>query len=114
MFGNGVDRHTIMLAYALYDFLWSPSPYGERIYKLGIRLSDSDSRLETAEPEVKQVYGEIVKRHNRGYIAFERLARKAKGRLGRLVWPGTQNLPQGMPYRYFDTLGITEAIWMMT
>jgi hypothetical protein len=100
-----MNRFDICEAYALYDTLWGPTPYGSRLRKIGFRAAPSLS-LETASAEVKAIYGRIVRAHNRLYVAYDRYARRNPRAL---AWPGTRNMPRGASAWVRDA-GLTAAI----
>ncbi len=90
----------------MYDVLWAPTPYAARLNRLQFR-SGLDARLYKLTPESKYIYGALVKRHNRLYVGFERLARR-NPRLG-LRWPGTSNMKRG-PRDWLKSVGLLEAV----
>jgi len=101
------NRFDVCEAYALYDMLWGPTPYGCRLYNLGYRsriLLD----LDTANENVKAIYGGFVRRHNRLYIAYSRYSRRNSHAQ---KWPGTNNMKTGA-YGWLRERGLLEAMEM--
>ena len=109
--GSCYTRHDVAFAYAWYSLLWAPSGYEARLSRMGVHLGVC-ARLETEDEGVKQVYGAIVKREHPLYVGFERLQKRAKGRLGKLSWPGTWNMRGGCRM-WLRELGILEAVEAM-
>lgn len=82
------DRFDICEAYYLYDVDWGPTPYGARLHKIGFSPAPSLS-LASANENVKEIYGRLVRQHEGTYVAYERLYRRHP-EIG--PWPGTQNM----------------------
>lgn len=83
-----------LFACAWYDMLWGPSKYGALVHRYRVNVG-CDARFEKADEEVKRIFGKLTLRHNRVYVGFERLRRRARDRLGKLEWPGTRHMPEG-------------------
>jgi hypothetical protein len=81
------NRWDVCEAYALFADLWGPNEYGARLHKL--KYHNPYLCLETASPEVKQIYGRLVRKHERLYVAHCRYSRR---RFGRETWPGTAHM----------------------
>lgn len=107
MFCYGYTRHDIAFAYAWYDLLWSPTRYGQRLHRLGVKLGVC-ARLETEDSGVKQIYGSIVRREHRLYVGFGRLKKKMGDRLS-VQWPGTNNMPKG-EWAWLKSEGLLDAV----
>lgn len=103
-FGFGVSKETIAFAWAHYASLWGPVNR-----RISADLGPCTTLETEDDSEVKQAYGAIVKREQRLYIGYERLSRKAKGRLGRMSWPGSSNMRKGA-CSYLESEGLLTAV----
>lgn len=105
------DRFDICEAYQMYATLWAPDPIkiNDRLrriqFKPGISL-----RLENLTENSKQIYGQLVCRHERLYVGFERLYRRMPNCP---VWPGTSNMPGGDARRWLKQNNLLEAVESM-
>jgi hypothetical protein len=105
-----LDRFGVCEAYSHYDTLWGPTPYGVRLHRIGYRPGILQC-LEKADDDVKWRYGRLVREHNRLYVGYERLRRKANGRAAWLIesWPGTQNM-KGCARDWLQKRGLLRAV----
>jgi len=101
------DRFDICEAYAMYDMLWGPTEYAARLHRIKFRASPLRS-LENMSENAKEIYGRLVREHQRIYIAWERYQRRKHAR--KLAWPGTRNMPGGDPYRWLRKQGLLTAV----
>ncbi len=102
------DRWDVCEAHYMFDVLWGPTEYGQRLRKIGYKPSCL-SRLESMSDNAKEIYGHLVKDHNRIYVAFERYARRAPNAPS---WPGTNNMPHGTIV-WLESQGILDAVLSM-
>lgn len=100
------DRHDICAAYAMYDLLWGPTPYGSRVRRVGFRLG-YDASLEKLSENSKAIYGRLVREHNRLYVAFSRFQKRNRNAP---QWPGTYNMPGNDPRRWLQKKGLLAAV----
>lgn len=82
------DRWAIAQAYYWYDVLWGPTPYGSRLHGIGYKPACSE-RLEDLEPLAKEIYGRLVREHNRLYVGYTRYQKRNPDAP---QWPGTRNM----------------------
>ncbi len=99
------DRWHVCEAYFWYDVLWGPTSYGARLCRIGYNPGVLAS-LERADPEVKRIYGALVREHNKLFVAFERFKRRSRSALS---WPGTRNMPRGES-AWLESVGLLEAL----
>lgn len=102
------DRTTLLFAYAWYVMHWGPTRdrRAERVvnrYRVSLGMC---ARFETADQDVKEAYGRIVRKNEGLYVGYERLYRR--GKVG--PWPGTQNLPRGDARAWLRSQGLLEAV----
>jgi hypothetical protein len=102
------NRFDICEAYALYDMLWGPTEYGVRLHRIQFRMSPLRT-LENASEEVKRIYGSLVRKHNRLYVAYERYHRRNPKSP---MWPGTQNM-RGGASAWLRSIGVLEAVELL-
>jgi hypothetical protein len=103
------DRFDICEAYAFYDMLWGPTEYGAQLRRIGFRLSPI-ARLETLDENAKAIFGSLVRKHNRLYVAYERFHRRSPNAP---AWPGTLNMPRGDVRAWLKSQGILSAVESM-
>lgn len=95
--GLGFSRVDFAFGLAWFGTLWGPldNPRLSRIlgrFRVRLRIA---ARLENEETEVKRAYGAIVRRDPVPAIvtAWERFAKRDKGRGLAPTWPGSSNMP---------------------
>ena len=106
------DRFAVCEAYYWYDTLWGPTPYGARLHKIGYRPGICQ-RLENADEDTKAIYGRLVREHQRLYIGYERLRRKASGRTTLRPWPGTAHMGRSA-WNWLYARGLIDAVYAVT
>jgi len=95
------DRFSVCIAYNMYATDYNGSreayEYQNRLHRIDFHPGMSAYSIETYRDsdreEVSRIYGDLVMRHNHTYVCYERLRRRAKGRVSSVVpWPGTANM----------------------
>lgn len=106
-----MDRFSVCAAHYWYATLWSGGrqawQYASRLRMIGYRPSVL-ARLEDETPETRQGYGRIVRKHERLYVGFSRLQRRAPDVAGQ--WPGTRNMPRGDIRAWLGARGLLAAV----
>jgi hypothetical protein len=106
-----MDRFSVCAAYYWYATLWSGGQqawhYANRLRRIGYSPGVLD-RLESETPETRESYGRLVRRHERLYVGFSRLQRRAPAVAG--DWPGTRNMPRGDVRGWLETRGLLSAV----
>jgi hypothetical protein len=81
------NRWDVCDAYALYALMWGPTEYGARLHKIGYH--NPEVSFESVSPEAREIYGRLVRKHERLYVAHCRYSRR---RFKCETWPGTANM----------------------
>lgn len=111
------DRFSVCTAYAIYasDYNGSREAYAyqtrlRRIFRASPSLGGINDYRDDDRDEVSRIYGNLVMRHNRTYVGYERLLRRSRGRVKRAVhWPGTANMGTG-ERAWCARLGLLDAV----
>ena len=104
------DRFDICAAYYMYDILWNSTAYAAKLRRIGYRPSCSEEFLENLSENAKEIYGALVRRHNRLYVCWERYARRNPNAP---AWPGTDNMPRRDARAWIKSLGVLRAVESM-
>lgn len=102
------DRFDICEAYAMYATLWAPEPHkiNARLRRLQFRPRVTMA-LENLSENSKEIYGALVKKHERLYVGFERLSRRMPECP---AWPGTANMPRGDVRTWLKSKNLLPAV----
>jgi hypothetical protein len=103
------DRWNTAEGYYWFDVLWGPTDYGERLDRMGFRPG-ACAKFESADADVKEIYGRLVMRHHRLFVGYERYHRRNPKSPS---WPGASNMPRGM-WRWLESVGALDAVLLMT
>ncbi len=103
------DRFDICEAYAMFDMLWGPTPYGQRLYRMRFKASVFAS-LEGMTENSKAIYGALVRKHHRLLTGYERYAKRNRNAPS---WPGTRNMPRGDVRAWLASIGALDAVEAM-
>lgn len=100
-----VDRYDLIFAYKWYSIHYAPvdEKVQRTLYRLRVRLGPCQ-KFEDEPPELKEMYGRIVRKREGIQVAIERFARRSKW----FEWPGTANV--GNARTYLQRLGLLDAV----
>lgn len=99
-----LDRFAVCTAYNMYAIGYNgareANEYAARLRRIGFRPGSNGYNIEDYHEddrhEVSRIYGNLVMQHNHTYVCYERLRRRAKGRVRSIVsWPGTRSMGMG-------------------
>jgi len=104
-----MNRYDVFAAYYMFSVLYNGDSYantiGRRLARLGYRPSRSEEYLETLSPDVKAIYGALVRRRDGQQVAYFRLHKRAPEVFP--SWPGSIHV--GKPRQYVARLGLNPA-----
>jgi hypothetical protein len=105
------DRFDICAAYNMYGLLWdSGRKYSAALHRLKYRPAHSEEYLEGLSENAKEIYGALVRKHERIFVAWERYAKRNRNAPS---WPGTFNMPGQDPYAWLKSQGLLSAVESM-
>lgn len=107
------DRWTLVEAIYWYADHWhgGQSSYTYALFCRAGRIFRPGpcARFESADPEVRRVYGDLVRKHEGPSVAYERLHRRRPDLFP--AWPGARNIRSLRPYHSFvQSLGFDPSI----
>lgn len=102
------DRFDICEAYYMYDVLYNPTKYAAKLRRLDFRPSPT-IRLEDLSENAKEIFGALVRRHNRLYTGYTRYQKRNPAAPS---WPGTNNMRNG-ERAWLESIGALAAVESM-
>lgn len=108
------DRFSVCNAYNMYATGYNGSPeaneYFNRLSRIGFSpgmgACEIENYIDDDREEVSRIYGDLVMKHNRLYVGYERYRRRNPKVW---PWPGTSNMPRGA-WEWLKSQGLLAVI----
>ena len=114
-----LDRFSVCAAYHIYSVAYNgareANEYAARLRRLDFHPGSNAYNIEgyrdDDRDEVSRIYGDLVMRHNALHVGYERLYRRARGRVRRVYsWPGDYNIRPETPREWIKRRGLLDAV----